>query len=212
MQFTPTTYDYYETLSCTGVALADILTSLGLMQAILNAPANRREGRRHFPHQPGALTEVLNPNEKYLLAYEINGQPIAKGNDDDTLLRFYYSNGTVYRHATGISLINVNDYQTKVTMPVDKYYTWKIKFSDSVLSTQELGQHIYVTENTGGSSTKDRLSVIPTINQTDKKLIEVAAPTGGYLPGNYTLWIKNSLKSTQGTPLKELVKMNFTVN
>jgi len=154
----------------------------------------------------------LDANEKYLLAYEINGQPIAKGNDDDTVLRFYYSNGTVYRHATGISLINVNNYQTTVTMPVGKSYPWKIKFSDEVLSTQELSQHVYVTENTGGSSTKERIPVTPTINQADKKLIEVAAPTGGYLPGNYTLWIKNSLKSVQGTPLKELVKMKFTVN
>ncbi len=191
----------YGAETCKGVYLKDLLTGYDhTWQVQINVT-----DAATFPIAPVKVCDLLDPANKYLLTYDINGQPIKIGSDNQTLLRIYWGLGTIYKNVTGITITDVfkNWPREDTPVPVDK--PWTIRFNHEVSTTQSLGEHIYVTDSAG-----EKVNVTCKIGM-DQKTVEVLPAGEGYCPGtSYTLWIEGSLQSKAGKQLKQPVKLQFT--
>ena len=85
-------------VSCTGVALSDLLASLNVPD-YYKLQINTTDAAT-YPVAPVKVSDILNPDGKYLLTYAIDGQPITT---DATSLRIYWS-GKVIKNITGITI------------------------------------------------------------------------------------------------------------
>jgi hypothetical protein len=50
------------------------------------------------------VAELLEPSNKYLLTYDMDGQPITIGPNNQTTLRIYWGIGIIYKNVTGITI------------------------------------------------------------------------------------------------------------
>ncbi len=118
----PTTIQF-GTETCTGVALKDILTALDITNGSWQAQINVTDADT-YPIAPVSVAELLNPANKYLLTYDIGGQPITIGPNNETPLRVYWGIGIVYKHVTGITVTTTSQGGGgvgSVTLELSKY-------------------------------------------------------------------------------------------
>lgn len=80
---------------------------------------------------------------------------------------------------------------------------WTVKFSKEVDASTIQGA-LYVMDEKG--------YILPTRYTSDGNSIYIHAPIGGYAEGNYTLYITAEVEDTKGNPLKEPIKMYFTIS
>lgn len=99
----PSTVIQFGTETCKGVALKDLLTSLNINDPSWQAQI-RVSDEATFHIDPVSLASLLDPANKYLLTYDLNGQPITVGPDNQTPLRLYWGLGVVYKNVTGITI------------------------------------------------------------------------------------------------------------
>jgi len=87
--------------------------------------------------------------------------------------------------------------------PPDKI--WTVTFNSEVDPATVMGENIYVKDARGAvvDTTLERIN--------NNKAVLVYPPGGGYPAGDYTLYIEPGLRSVKGVPLKQPVKMQFTV-
>lgn len=95
--------------------------------------------------------------------------------------------------------------ESKKDKPVVSDKDWKIAFNVPVQASSINKHTVFILNN----RTKEHMPVKLVLN--GKELI-VQAPSGGYLPGDYTLYVSDQAKSPGGRPLKEPVKMVFSVD
>ena len=99
---TPTTGTYTSKsgdISCTGVALSDLLIALNVSEAEWEVQINTTDAAT-YPVAPITVADALDPVNRYLVTYAIDGQPII---GDATTLRMYWS-GKVIKNVTGITI------------------------------------------------------------------------------------------------------------
>lgn len=82
---------------------------------------------------------------------------------------------------------------------------WKIKFNKDILESS-LGNNILVVD-----SNKNIIPVEVKLNSENNKIVHVNYPGNGYDFGEYTLYIKNAIKSSDEKELKTALRMPFTV-
>jgi|GEM_PF-2995124 len=99
----PVTTFTYGPNTCRGVALKDLLSPYNFSDSTLLAQINVADATTYHIN-PVGIADLLNPADNYLLAYEIDGQPITIGAYNQTPLRIYWATGIVYKHVLGISL------------------------------------------------------------------------------------------------------------
>jgi DMSO/TMAO reductase YedYZ molybdopterin-dependent catalytic subunit len=86
-------------ITCTGVALADLLAALDITDDSWQVQIHTTDAAT-YPVDPVKVSDLLDPENKYLLTYEIDDQPIT---GDATPLRIYWS-GKVIKNVTGITV------------------------------------------------------------------------------------------------------------
>ena len=96
-------------------------------------------------------------------------------------------------------------WDSKSNVPVDK--KWDVTFNDLLDAKTKINQNIYIT-----NSNNERIATTYIIDRSgDKNSVVKVIPLNNYTKGEtYTLWIKD-IKNSKGEPLKENVKMEFTV-
>ncbi len=194
----------YEVETCKGVYLKDLLAGYDhTWQAQINVT-----DADTYSIEPVKVCELLDPANKYLLTYEIDGQPIKTGPDIQTSLRIYRGLGTIYKNVTGITITAKSAFKDwpcpDILVPAGK--TWTICFSDEISTAESLSEHIYVTNSTGGK-TDVRCEI-----GANPETVVVSPVGAGYGAGaSYTLWIEGGLQSKAGKQLKQPVKMCFTI-
>ncbi len=99
----PVTTGQYGPLTCKGVALQDLLTAANITDSSWQAQINVTDAAT-FPIKPVSVTDLLDPANRYLLTYEINGEPIAIGPEIHTTLRIFWGIGVTYKNVTGITI------------------------------------------------------------------------------------------------------------
>jgi len=100
MQSTTGTYTTSKgDVSCTGVALADMMAALSITGDSLMVQINTTDAAT-YPVSPDTLAGIFDPTKSYLLTYEVNGQPITT---DTTTIRVYWS-GKLIKNVTGITI------------------------------------------------------------------------------------------------------------
>ena len=151
----------------------------------------------------------IDRNNNYIIANSLDGALIPES-DSSWPLRLVGANAS---GATSISQIvsikllkSFKDWPLKYE-PVHSTHDWNIIFSLPVSKTQNLDDHIYVTNVTGKKE-----PVTCRVNPENPEGIQVLPPQGGYQPGaSYTLWINGSIKSEDGKLLKQAYKLQFTI-
>ncbi len=109
---TPTT-DQYGSLSCKGVTLQDLLTEANITDASWQAQINVTDADV-FPIEPVSIASLLDPDNRYMLTYEINGQPIDTDSNNQTTLRIYWGMGITYKNVYGITINKTDDFDHAV--------------------------------------------------------------------------------------------------
>jgi hypothetical protein len=151
----------------------------------------------------------IDRNHNYIIANSLDGALIPES-DSSWPLRLVGANAS---GATSISQIvsikllkSFKDWPLKYE-PVHSTHDWNIIFSLPVSKTQNLDDHIYVTDVAGKKE-----PVTCKVNPENPKGIQVSPPQGGYQPGgSYTLWIDGSLESEGGKLLKQPYKLQFKI-
>jgi hypothetical protein len=83
---------------------------------------------------------------------------------------------------------------------------WTISFSSQIHPSSVNRHTIYVVNQ----RTNEKLPV-KLVLSNDRKSLQVQSPGSGYASGDYILYVSNHAKSPGGIPLKEAVKMEFSV-
>jgi DMSO/TMAO reductase YedYZ molybdopterin-dependent catalytic subunit len=137
----PTTDTYTSKngdISCTGVTMADLLTALDITDNSLQVQINTTDAAT-YPVDPVTVVDMLNTENRYLLTYEIDGEPIT---GDDTALRMYWS-GKVIKNVTGIT----------VTEPATEPTTYTVTFTvtppDAAVVVKDIEGNIVAAEEDG---------------------------------------------------------------
>ncbi|MEN6348895.1 MAG: hypothetical protein ABFD08_05770 [Syntrophomonas sp.] len=86
----------------------------------------------------------------------------------------------------------------------DRNKEWNIALSKEVRASSISGQSVYITDSGG-----NKLDSKPYLKESS--IVAIPAPSGGYSPGTYYLYIETSLTSSSQDSLKEPVKMEFTI-
>jgi hypothetical protein len=115
----PATTVQFGAETCTGVAVKDILTALNITESSWQAQINVTDAATYHI-DPVSVAELLDPANKYLLTYDIDGQPITIGPGNETTLRVYWGIGIVYKNVTGIT-ISAMPAEDSVTLELSKY-------------------------------------------------------------------------------------------
>jgi chitodextrinase len=115
----PVTTVQFGAETCTGVAIKDLLAALNITEGSWQAQINVTDAAT-FHIDPVSVAELLNPANKYLLTYDIDGQPITVGPGNETTLRVYWGIGIVYKNVTGIT-ISAMPAGDSVTLELSKY-------------------------------------------------------------------------------------------
>ena len=131
----------YGAHTCKGVALQDLLTAANINNSDWQAQINMTDAAT-FPIAPVSVADLLDPANRYLLTYDIDGQPVAVGPDSQTTLRIYWGIGITYKNVTGITIAKAAKYT--VTPAVDSDY--QISSTNEGIKT--------MTVNTGASGMK----------------------------------------------------------
>lgn len=85
-------------------------------------------------------------------------------------------------------------------------HDWKITFNSKIDFNSINQENIFVMQD---SQNVQPIQIIP---NADQKSITIEAPPNGYEKGkSYTLYILDSVKSANGTPLKKQITMQFTI-
>lgn len=111
------TTDQYGPLTCKGVALKDLLKEANITDTSWQAQINVKDADT-FPIEPVGIADLLDPNNRYLLTYEINGQPISFDANNQTNLRIYWGMGITYKHVDGITINKVLASDTEVGLVI----------------------------------------------------------------------------------------------
>jgi hypothetical protein len=96
------TTDQFGAVTCKGAAIKDILAALNITNGSWQAQINVVDSAT-YPIRPVPVADLLDPANKYLLTYDIDGQPITIGPNNQTTLRIYWGIGIIYKHVTGIT-------------------------------------------------------------------------------------------------------------
>ena len=99
----PATTAQYGSHTCKGVALQDLLAAANISNSNWQAQINVTDAAT-FPIDPVSVADLLDPSNRYLLTYDIDGQPVAIGPDNQTTLRIYWGIGITYKNVTGITI------------------------------------------------------------------------------------------------------------
>lgn len=92
---------------------------------------------------------------------------------------------------------------------VNSQYQWTVRFSDDVDASTINNSSIFVVDKDGYLVE----GVTATISPSNSKEILISAPSAGYKSGeNYTLYIRDSIKSLADKKLSSKVKTTFTIN
>ncbi len=126
---------------CKGVALQTLLTAADITGSDWQAQINVTDADT-FPIDPVSVADLLDPANRYLLTYDIDGQPVAVGPDNQTTLRIYWGIGITYKNVTGITITKAAKYT--VTPAADSDY--QISSTNEGIKT--------MTVNTGASGMK----------------------------------------------------------
>ncbi len=115
----PVTTVQFGAETCTGVAIKDILAALNITESSWQAQINVTDAATYHI-DPVTVAELLDPANKYLLTYDIDGQPITIGPGNETTLRVYWGIGIVYKNITGIT-VSATPAEDRVTLELSKY-------------------------------------------------------------------------------------------
>ncbi len=94
----------YGSKTCTGVALNDLLTGLGITDGNWTVTVNAADG---WETDPIPVSDIQEPTNNYLLTYAIDGSDIVVDGDSNlTPLRLYYgtAGNSVYKHVESITV------------------------------------------------------------------------------------------------------------
>jgi uncharacterized repeat protein (TIGR02543 family) len=99
----PATTAQYGAHTCKGVALDDLFAAANITGSDWQAQINVTDAAT-FPIAPVRVADLLDPSNRYLLTYDLDGQPITTGPDNQTTLRIYWGIGITYKNVTGITI------------------------------------------------------------------------------------------------------------
>lgn len=99
----PVTTGQYGPLACKGVALLDLLAAANITDSAWQAQINVTDAAT-FHIEPVSVTDLLDPANRYLLTYDIDGEPVTIGPDNQTTLRIYWGIGITYKNVSGITI------------------------------------------------------------------------------------------------------------
>ena len=115
----PATVAQYGAHTCKGVVLNDLLAAANITGSDWQAQINVTDAAT-FPIAPVRVADLLDPSNRYLLTYDMDGQPITTGPDNQTTLRIYWGIGITYKNVTGITITKPAKYT--VTPAADSDY------------------------------------------------------------------------------------------
>lgn len=95
--------------------------------------------------------------------------------------------------------------ESKAEQPVTGNKDWKVAFNVPLRPSSINKQTVYVINN----RTKERVPVQIGLQSNQTELI-VKAPNGGYLTGDYSLYVTDQVTSKGNKSLKKAVKMSFS--
>lgn len=96
---------------------------------------------------------------------------------------------------------------TKKENPVPASKEWKVTFNLPVDKETVSNNTVYVVDKNG-----EKQATSPKVSLNNSKEVLVLPPLNGYEEGaNYTLHVKNNIKSQKGKALTEGVEMDFTI-
>lgn len=99
----PVTTGQYGALTCKGVALRDLLTAANISDSSWQAQINVTDAAT-FHIDPVIVADLLDTDNRYLLTYDIDGEPITIGPGNQTTLRIYSGIGITYKNVSGITI------------------------------------------------------------------------------------------------------------
>lgn len=137
----PATTAQHGAHTCKGVALQTLLTAADITGSDWQAQINVTDAAT-FPIATVMVADLLDPSNRYLLTYDMDGQPVAVGPDNQTTLRIYWGIGITYKNVTGITITKAAKYT--VTPAADSDY--QISSTNEGIKT--------MTVNTGASGMK----------------------------------------------------------
>ncbi|MEN6348435.1 MAG: hemoblobin-interacting domain-containing protein [Syntrophomonas sp.] len=205
----------YGSKSCTGVALGNLLTGLGITDGTCTVAVNTAD---NYETEPILVSDILDPANNYLLTYAIDGSDIVIDGDKYlTPLRLYHgtASNTVYKHVESITISagsvapeTWTDYTT--TKQKGTSDPWTIAFNKEVDPSSITG-NIYVATDEAGTSKVTGVLAEPV--QGNAHQVQVSPPENGWQPGQtYYLFISSRVQSSGGKTLNSGIRMCFTVN
>lgn len=107
-----------KTTACKGVFLRELLSELKLDGSGYNVQIDTTDAAS-YPVEPVPLKEMLDASKVYLLAYEVDGQPIVAGGKDSTPVRIYRKgsdSSAVIKNVTGLTITRTQTANTQKSL------------------------------------------------------------------------------------------------
>lgn len=139
----PVTTGQYGPLACKGVALQDLLTAANITDSSWQAQINVTDAAI-FHIDPVSVADLLDPANRYLLTYDIDGEPITIGPDNQTTLRIYWGIGITYKNVGGITINRPSPatHPTYTVTPVEDATTCQISTTADGIKTMTVNSGV----------------------------------------------------------------------
>lgn len=139
----PLTTGQYGPLECKGVALQDLLAAANITDSSWQMQINVTDAAT-FHIDPASVADLLDPANRYLLTYEIDGEPITIGPDNQTTLRIYWGIGITYKNVSGITINRPSSstHPKYIVTPVEDATTYQISTTADGIKTMTVNSDV----------------------------------------------------------------------